>query len=163
MGQGIDWARLFVPSVHPVEMIVRGTVTYLSLFVLLRVVLKRQTGMFGITDLLLIVLVADAVQNAMAGEYRSVTDGLVLVATLVFWNYALDWLAYRVRFLERFVFPAPIELVRDGRMLRRNMRREFITEAELMSQLREQGCDSLDGVKAAFMEGDGAISVIKRN
>src|SRR5205085_9001258 len=99
----------------------------------------------------------------MASDYTSIPDGMVLIATLVFWSFALDWLGYHVRVIQRFVRPAPLLLVRDGRMLRRHMRQELITEDELMSQLRLQGTDDLAEVKEARMEGDGRISVITRD
>ena len=156
------WERMFACDVSPLEIFARGSLMYLSLFVMLRVVLKRQSGTFGLSDMLLIVLLADAAQNGMAGAYRSVPDGLVLVGTLVFWNYALDYLGYRFKAVERFTHPAPLKLIEDGRLLRRNMRRELITMDELMSQLREAGVESPEEVKAAYMEGDGEISVIRR-
>ncbi len=87
---------------------------------------------------------------------------MFLVATIVCWNYALDWLGYRVPWLQRFLRPPALLLVKDGRMLPRNMRRELITKDELMSHLREQGTDNLADVKEAYMEGDGRISVICR-
>ena len=156
------WREMFAPSQAPLEMVIRGTITYLALLIMLRMVNKRQSGNFGLSDMLLIVILADAAQNAMAGEYKSITDGLILVATLVFWNYFLDYLGYRSRFFEQLTHPPPLKLVENGKMLRKNMRREFITEAELMSHLREEGCESVEEVKAAFIEGDGEISVIKR-
>lgn len=155
-----DWGEVLLPSVPLLELVVRGTLLYLGLFVLLRFVLKREAGTMSITDLLLIVLLADAAQNAMAGEYRSVSDGMALVGTLVFWNYALDWLAFRFPRVRDFVRPPELQLVRDGQILRRNMRRELITEEELRSQLREQGVDDVAKVKAAYIEGDGRFSVV---
>ena len=89
----IDWAHLLVPTVALGEIILRGSLVYLLIFALMRVTLKREAGSLALPDLLMIVLVADAAQNAMATEYRSVTEGVVLVATIVGWNYALDWLA----------------------------------------------------------------------
>lgn len=157
----IDWSGLFVPSQSVPEIIVRGTLTYLALFTLMRVILKRETGTVGTADLLMVVLIADAAQNAMASDYKSITEGVVLVATIIFWNYALDWLGYRLAFFGRVIHPPPLELVRDGRMLRRNMRQEMITEDELMSHLREQGVDRVADVRRCFIEGDGRISVIK--
>jgi uncharacterized membrane protein YcaP (DUF421 family) len=157
----VDWSKTFLPSTSPLEIIVRGTTVYLTLFFLLRIVLKRQSGTVGITDLLVIVLIADAAQNAMAGSYLSVCDGLLLVGTIVFWSYALDWLGYYFPRLGWLVHPPPLLLVRDGQMLRKNMRLELITKEELMSQLREQGVSDLSQVKAAYMEGDGHISVIQ--
>jgi uncharacterized membrane protein YcaP (DUF421 family) len=156
----VDWRAIFVPTVPLLEVFVRGTATYLALFLCMRFVLKRQTGVIGIADLLVVVLIADAAQNAMASEYRSLTEGAVLVATIIFWNYALDWLGYRFPAFQRFVRPAPLALVENGRMLHRNMRKEFITEDELMTQLRKQGVDDVAEVERAFIEGDGSISVM---
>ena len=112
---------------------------------------------------MVVVLIADAAQNAMADDYRSLPDGLLLVATIVFWSYALDWLGFRFPWLRPFVHPRPLPLVKDGRMLQQNMRRELVTEDELMSQVRLHGCDDLSRVKEAYMEGDGRISVIIRD
>ncbi len=156
----MDWQELFVPTRPILEMVLRGTFTYLSLFAILRVVLNRQAGALGVGDLLVIVLIADAAQNALTGGYESVTEGIILVATVVFWSYSLDWLGYRFPRLQRLVRPPPLLLIQDGRVLRRNLRRELITHEELMSQLREQGVDDPARVKRAYMEGDGRISVI---
>lgn len=142
------------------ELILRGSVTYLVLLILLRFFLKRVTGTLSIGDLLIIVLIADAAQNGMSAGYTSLTDGLILVATIIFWSYALDWLAYHFPVFERLVHPSPVPLVRDGKMVARNMRRELITVDELMSHLREQGVQDLKEVKSASMEGDGRISVV---
>lgn len=152
---------IFMPDVPFWEIILRGTIVYLGLFTLIRVVLKREAGTVGIADLLMIVLIADAAQNAMAAEYHSITMGLVLVATLVFWNYTLDWLEYNFRWFRRLIEPAPLLLVKEGYMLKRNMRQELITEEELLSELRKQGVDDLHKVKAARIEQDGRISVIQ--
>jgi uncharacterized membrane protein YcaP (DUF421 family) len=142
-------------------MVVRGTIMYLVLFALLRFVLKRQSGGLGITDVLVIVLIADAAQNGMASEYRSVTEGIMLVATIIFWSYALDWLGYHFPPFQHLLRPPPLLLVKNGKMLRRNMRQELVTPDELMTQLREEGIKDLGDVHRAFMEADGSISVIK--
>ena len=158
----IDWREIFVPESSLAGVIVRGTLTYLLLFLILRFFLKRQTGVIGTADLLVVVLVADAAQNAMAAEYKSITEGALLVFTIVFWDYAVDWLGYRFPALQRFVRPPPLRLIQDGRMLFRNMHQEMITAEELNSQLRQQGIESCDEVKEAFIEGDGRISIIKK-
>jgi uncharacterized membrane protein YcaP (DUF421 family) len=155
----IDWNKVFVPSLPITEIILRGTIVYLLLFILLRI-LRREAGAIGITDVLVIVLIADAAQNAMAGEYKSITEGIILVATIAFWDYTLDWLGYRFPWVERFVRPAPLPLVKNGRLHRRNMRQEMITHEELMSQLRQQGVENITEVKNCYLEGDGRISVI---
>jgi uncharacterized membrane protein YcaP (DUF421 family) len=159
----IDWGQIFKPDTPPLEIFLRGTIVYLSLFILLRLVLRREAGTVGMSDLLVVVLIADAAQNAMAGNYNSVPDGLLLVATIVFWSYAVEWMGYHVPWIGRFVHPPALLLVRNGQLLRRNMRRELITEEELMTQLRLQGVEDLGSVRKACMEGDGQISVVKAN
>ncbi|MDX2096791.1 MAG: DUF421 domain-containing protein [Leptolyngbyaceae cyanobacterium bins.59] len=156
----IDWKSVFVPDVSLWETFIRGTVVYLSIFIILRFVLKRQAGTVGITDLLVVVLISDAAQNAIAADYHSIPNGIFLVLTIVFWSFFLDWLGYRFPRLQRLIHPPPLSLVEHGKIMRRNMRQELLTEGELMTQLRQQGVDDLMEVKMAYMEGDGRISVI---
>lgn len=156
----IDWNAVFVPTVSLAEIVLRGTCIYLLLFFVLRV-LRREAGALGISDLLVVVLIADAAQNAMGSEYKSLTEGAVLVGTIVAWDYTLDWLGYRFPAVGRVLRPAPLPLVKDGRVLRQNLRKEMISMDELMSQLREQGVEQLSEVKKCYLEGDGQISIIK--
>jgi uncharacterized membrane protein YcaP (DUF421 family) len=158
---GIDWKSVLVPSTSLAEVALRGTCVYLFLLACLRI-FRREAGAINMTDLLLIVLIADAAQNAMGSEYRSLTEGAVLVGTIVFWDFALDWLAFRSPAVRRLIRPAPLHLVENGKMIKRNLRHELMTEEELMSLLRQQGVDDLADVKLACLEGDGHISVIKR-
>jgi uncharacterized membrane protein YcaP (DUF421 family) len=158
----IDWAELFSLSMSPAELIVRGSAIYWFLFLIFRFILRRDVGSVGVADILILVIVADASQNAMAGEYKTVSDGMILISTLIFWNVALDWISFRSAFIRRFVTSPPLCLVREGVILRKNMRKEFITDEELWSKLRQNEIESLDQVKAAYMEQDGGISVIKR-
>jgi uncharacterized membrane protein YcaP (DUF421 family) len=158
----MDWKSIISLDVPLPEIILRGSVMYISLFILLRVILKRQAGSLGMTDLLLITLIADASQNAMAGEYMSLPAVIVLVGTIIFWSYAFDWLSFRFPWFHRLTEPRPLPLIKDGNLLLRNMRRELITEEELMSQMREQGLDDVERVKEAYMEPDGHISIVQR-
>ncbi|HEX2980563.1 MAG TPA: YetF domain-containing protein, partial [Anaerolineaceae bacterium] len=155
--------KIFTPDTPILEIFVRGSVMYLALFVLLRVILKREAGTVGISDLLVVVLLADAAQNGMAGNYQSISDGVLLVATIILWSYFLDWLGYRFPRIERLIHPSPLALVKDGRILRNNLRKEFITEDELMEMIREEGVARVEDVREAYMEGDGRVSVITRN
>ena len=91
----IDWNSVFVPAIGLAEIIVRGSLMYLGLFVILRVMARRQAGHFGPADLLVIVLIADAAQNGLGKDYGSVTEGLTLVLTIVAWEYLLDWISWR--------------------------------------------------------------------
>lgn len=157
----IDWREMFVPTYSIVEIVVRGMLTYFALFAIMRFLLKRQTGAVGIADLLVVVLIADAAQNAMGSEYRSITEGMLLVLTIVACDYALDWAEYRFSWLRSLTRPSSLVLVRGGRLLRRNMAQEMITEDELLAELRKDGIDNLNEVAEARMEGDGKISVLK--
>lgn len=154
----VDWANVFLLDTPILQIVVRGSLMYLVLFWLLRFVLKRVAGTIGMADLLMVVLIADVAQNGLADDYTSATDGIILVMTIVFWNYTLDWVGYR---FQRFFHPPPLPLVQDGQLLVSNMRRELITRGELMSQLREQGVADLSQVKRAYIEGDGRISVVR--
>jgi uncharacterized membrane protein YcaP (DUF421 family) len=156
----VDWHKMFVPSVSPLELVLRGTIMYLAILAAMRV-FRRQAGSLSVPDLLVVVLVADAAQNGMASEYRSVTDGLLLIATIYGWNYLLDVAAYRWRSVHRLLNPPPLALVQDGRVLRRNLRKEMLTLGDLMEQLREQGVERLSEVRHCCLEGDGQLSVIR--
>ncbi len=163
LSAGVDLAELFGLSTPFFEIILRGSVVYWFLFIVFRFVIRRDVGAVGLADVLIIVLVADASQNAMAGEYTSVSDGLILIATLIGWNLLLDWLAFHFRGIRRFAEPASLLLVLNGRLLPKNMRKEFITEEELWVQLRQHGVQRLDEVKAVYLEPDGNFSVIMRD
>src|SRR5690349_11916057 len=103
-------SELFRLSVDPWELVVRGTAVYWFLFLLFRFVLRRDVGSIAIADVLLLVLIADASQNAMAGGYDSITDGCILVMTIAGWNYALDWVTFHVPFVRRIIEPKPLVL-----------------------------------------------------
>jgi uncharacterized membrane protein YcaP (DUF421 family) len=158
----IDWRSMFVPSIHVGEIFLRGSMIYLFVFLLFRI-FRRQAGAIGISDLLVVVLIADASQNAMASEYKSITEGAILVGTIVFWDYFLDWLGYRSPYVRRLLRPAALLLIKDGVIQRKNMRQEMITDEELMAQLREQEVENVEEVKKCYLEGDGHITVIKKD
>jgi uncharacterized membrane protein YcaP (DUF421 family) len=155
-----DWGAMFRLEHALPEIVLRGTITYLAIVVLMRTFLKRQAGSFGLGDMLLVVLIADASQNAMAGDYRSIPDGLVLVGTLMFWNFVLDAASYRWKWVRALIEPPSRCLVRDGRLLRKNLEREQISEEELLSQIRLKGYESLAQIREARMESEGQISVL---
>ena len=152
---------LFEFTLNPLELVIRGTTIYWFLFLVFRFVTRRDVGAVGIGDILLLVIIADAAQNAMSGEYKSIADGLVLVSTIVAWNWALDWATYSFPAVRRVLEPAPLPLVIRGKVNRRNLRRELITYDELLAKLREKGIENLEQVKLACMESDGEISVLQ--
>jgi len=158
----MEWESLFRFNLSPWELIIRGTVVYWLLFLLFRFVLRRDTGSMGLADILVVVVIADASQNAMAGDYKTVSEGAVLIGTIAFWNMGIDWMAFRFASFRRFAEPEVVVLVRNGQLLRGNLRREMLSVADLQSQLRQQGVESLGDVKQAAIEPDGTISVIRR-
>jgi uncharacterized membrane protein YcaP (DUF421 family) len=156
----VDWTQVFGFDTPVLEIFLRGTIMYLALFFMMRFILRRQSGGLGISDVLVIVLLADAAQNGMAGDYHSLPDGILLVATIMGWSFALDWASFHFPWLRRIIEPAPVPLIRNGQLLRRNLHHQQITEEELMSQLRLQGVEEASRVKLSYMEPDGRISVI---
>jgi uncharacterized membrane protein YcaP (DUF421 family) len=159
----VDWDGMWAFTVSPWELVLRGTLMYWLIFTLLRLGGRRDLGSFGAADVLLLVLIADAAQNAMTGGYESVAEGGVLVSTLVFWSVAIDRICYYFPVMERVFAPKRICLVKDGRLQHRGMRREHITEEELMAELRSQGVGALHNVSRAYMESNGAVSILLIN
>lgn len=157
------FATLFAVHVSVPELMLRGTLVYWMLFLIFRFVLRRDVGSVGVADILLLVIVADAAQNAMAGGYDTFAEGAILVLTIVGWNWLLDFLAFYFAPVRRFASPSRLTLVSRGVANLRNMRREYISVTELEEKLREQGIEDLREVKVAYLEGDGQISVIRRS
>jgi len=152
---------LFEIHVSITELVVRGSCIYWFLFLIFRFVIRRDVGALGIADVLLVVIIADAAQNAMAGEYTTISEGVVLLSTIIGWNWLTDWLAFHNATFARFAEPPPLQLIRHGRVLHANLRREMLTLDEVMSKLRQQGVAELKEVRHAYLESDGQISVIK--
>src|SRR5918993_1242505 len=95
-------------TVNPLELMLRGSAVYLAIILVARFLLRRDLGSMSMADIFFVVLVADAAQNAMSAEYRSLADGAVLVGTLVAWNVAIDWLAYRFKGIRWLVEPPAV-------------------------------------------------------
>src|SRR5690606_19380378 len=111
-------------------------------------------------DLIFVLLIAEAATHSLGG-YSSITEGFIVIATLMGWNYAINFLSYHIPFFENFVSSPPLPIIKNGKLLHRNMRREYLTKEELMDHLRIEGIDNVEDVKSAFVEGDGKISVVK--
>jgi uncharacterized membrane protein YcaP (DUF421 family) len=158
----MDWSEIFGLTVSPLELVVRGTVMYAFLFLLFRVVVKRRVGAVGMGDILVLVIIADAAQNGMSGEYRSVTEAFILVGTILGWNTLIDWLTFRVEWLQKVLEPPPLLLIENGRVLHRHLRQEFMSEADLKTKLREHGVADPCEVEKAYMEPDGQVTVLKK-
>ena len=155
----IDWHQMLVPSSSVAEIVIRGTIIYLALFLTIRFLPRRTIGSMSASDLLIVVLIADAVQNGMSDDYKSVTEGLALAATIIAWATFIDWLDCRFPHWH-LASGKEIPVLEKGKILKERLDRQFITEDELLSQLRLHGQDSPATVRKAYLEGDGHISVI---
>lgn len=100
---------------------IRASLMYLLILAGFQI-FRRDAGSLSVSDLLVVVLIADAAQNGMAGEYTSLTEGAVIVATIFAWNYVLDWLAYRFRLVYWLLHPPSLLLVRHGHIQYRHLR-----------------------------------------
>ena len=156
----IDWGSIFGLKMPIGEVLVRGTVAYLALVLVLRFGARRQFSTLAVTDLLVIILIGDAVQNAIISTSTSITDGIMLVIVIVFWSYTLDWLGFRYPKIERLLHPPALPIIKHGKIIQRNMRHELLTIDDLHAAMREEGVDKLSNIKVAFMESDGKISFV---
>ena len=159
----IDFASIFFFTVSPLELVLRGTLMYWFLFSVFRFVLRRDVGSLGISDFLFVVILGDAAQNGMIGSASSAIDGMVLIGTLVFWSYMLDFMSFRFPLVQRFTAAPHWCLVRDAKLLRKNLRRELITDAELNAKIRHEGVDDIAMVKRMYLEADGEMSLIRQD
>jgi uncharacterized membrane protein YcaP (DUF421 family) len=155
-----SWMEIFALETPLFELIARGTILYFSILAFMRL-MPRIGGELAVIDLVFLLLIAEAAAHGM-GEHKTVGDAILMIATLMGWNYLLNLVSFHIPFVESLVSGSPVQIVRDGRLMRRNMRREYLTEDELMAQLRRQGIEKIEDVKAAYIEGEGQLTVIPR-
>lgn len=151
-----------IPSVSVVEIILRTVVVYVVVLGLLRVAGKRELGQMTAADLVVILVIANAVQNAMNGGDNSLTGGLVAAATLVGMNTILSRIGHRVPFIGHLMVAHPTLLLQHGKFIKEHLEREHVDEEEVAMAAREHGIEDLTKVSAAILEVDGSISVIPR-
>lgn len=144
------------------ELIVRGVVVYLFLIVLLRTTGKRQIGQMAPFDLVLLLVLSNAVQNAMNGGDNSVLAGFISAVALVGTNWAVGLVTYRSKRMEALVEGRPEVLIHNGKLFADALQHTRITHHELMTALRKSGCATVEEVHAAMLETDGTISVIQK-
>jgi uncharacterized membrane protein YcaP (DUF421 family) len=142
------------------EIIARTLIIYGALLVGLRVAGKRELGQMTAFDVVVLLLISEAVQNAIIGGDLSVTGGLIAAGTLIGANYSIAKARERLPWLREFIEGSPTELVRDGKLLRENMRKENLEPEELMMEIREHGLADVKDVRLAVLENDGSISVV---
>lgn len=151
---------MFVPQVPFLEIVLRTGLIYAALLAALRLAGKREVGQFTTFDLVVVLLVANTVQNAMVGPDTSLTGGLVAAGTLIGANYLVAVARDRVPWLRRVVEGSPTVLIHDGRFLPEQMRNEHVDAEEVLMALREHGIATPAEVRLAILETDGSISVL---
>ena len=156
-----SWAPVWALETPLAELALRALVLYFGIVLLLRVMPRRTGGELGTMDLVMILLVTEAATHSLGG-YSTLGDGLFVIVTVMLIDYGVNALSYRWAWFERLFAAPPLPLVVDGKLQRRNMRREFLTEEELINNLHQQGVENLADVKAAYVEGNGKITVICR-
>lgn len=144
------------------EIILRTAVVYVAVLGLLRVGGKRELGQMSPADFVVILIIANAVQNAMNGGDVSLTGGIVSAATLLGMNYALGRFGRSVPFLGRLFAEEPTLLLQDGKVIQEALRREHVDMEEIEMAAREHGIADLSEVAAAILEVDGSISIIPK-
>lgn len=143
-----------------VEIIMRSLVVYLVLLIGFRLAGKREIGQFTPFDLVLILLIANAVQNAMVGSDTSLIGGVIAAITLLAINFIVSIASQRSHVLEGLTTGNPTILINKGRIVKAHMEREKVTREELDAALREHGIDKISNVQIAVLEIDGSISVV---
>jgi len=154
--------NLFVPGVSVVEKVIRPVVVYGFLVLALRAGGRRELAQLNSFDLVVLLTISNTVQNAIIGNDNSLLGGLIGATTLVLVNAAVVRYLYRHPDLERKLEGGPVWLVRDGRVIAENLRRELITEEELMAAIRRQGLSSVAECDQVILETSGTITVIPR-
>ena len=140
----------------------RSTVIYVAVLIGLRLLGKSHVAQLSIIDFVLVLLISNAVQNAMVGNDNSLEGGLIAGGTLIMVNYILSFALYRFRHAERLLEGAPTLLIHNGKILQRHLQEEKITVEELERVIREHGLEHSSQVKSAVMESDGTVSVIPK-
>ena len=144
------------------EFILRAVVVDAVVLGMVRLGGKRALGQITPFDVLLIVLLGNAVQNALLGQDTSLAGGLLLAATLITLNYTVGWVTTRSRRMERLIEGEPVLVARDGKLLDSVLRRELITQADFDAAMRQQGCGGIEEVALALLEINGHITIVPR-
>lgn len=140
--------------------VVRTAAVYLAVFIGLRLMGKREMGQMTVFDLVVVLLISSAVQNAMVGRDTSLLGGIVAAFVLLIANRGVGYLRLRGGRWGRMLEGTPTVLVEDGEFVESHLRREGLDRTEVEMAIREHGLDSVGAVKLAVLETDGAVSIV---
>lgn len=144
------------------EIFARASILYIALNVLLRLVPKRQTGSLSPNDMIALVIIGTLGADAIAGGSQSLLDLLLMVLIIMLWDYLFNLAEYYIPPYRKFAQHSPTLLIHNGILIEKNLRREKLTEEELLENLRLSGVPEIAEVWQAVLEADGQISVIKK-
>lgn len=142
------------------ELMLRAAFLFILFMVLFRILPRRTAGELAPMDFIFLLLITEAASHSL-GDFDSLPDGTVQILTFMGLNYLTNKLSYHFPFFEKLVEHSPLPVIENGDLLRPNMRKEALTEDELMGGLRMEGIDDLAKVRKAHLEGDGRLSVVK--
>ena len=151
------------PSVPLLEIVFRTVIVYVAVFALLRIAGKRELGQMSVSDLVVVLVIANAVQNSLNGGDTSLIGGIVAAATLVAMNLALDRFGSRIPWLHRLVHDEPALLMQGGKLLAKTLKHEEVSKEDIEMAAREHGISDLADVSEAILEPDGSISIIPKD
>jgi uncharacterized membrane protein YcaP (DUF421 family) len=141
------------------ELIVRGLVVYIFIVIVLRLTGKRQVGQLAPFDLVLLLVLSNAVQNAMNGGDNSITAGILSATTLIIANGIVGRITFKSKRMERLIEGRPEILIHNGKLFTDIMKKELVTHHELNAALRAAGCACIEEVHYAILENTGQITV----
>lgn len=152
----------WTPGVPFAELLLRAAVVYFALLLLVRLSGKRTVGQFTPFDLVVVMLISEAVTGALSAEDTSITGGLVVAATLIALNYGMGFLTARSKAADRLVEGSPVLVARDGAIYKDALRRQNISEADFRESMRKHGIPREEQIRFAFLETNGEITIVDR-
>ena len=144
------------------ELIARGAFLFVLFMALFRLMPRRTGGELAPMDLVFLLLITEAASHSL-GDYSSLADGTVQIVTMLALNYLTNRLLFHFRWFERIAEHEPLQVIRDGQLIPRNLKKEMLTADELMGSLRLNGVDDIAQVRSAHVESDGRLSVVTRD
>ena len=159
MGDLGEIFRLTIPWSH---LVIRALIIYIVFFIGLRLFGKRELGQFTTFDLVLVLLIANALQPAITGPDNSVTGGVIIIAILLLFNRGVAMIRSRWPWFDALIEPPPTVVVQDGQISKPALEKEGLSATDVEMAIREHGVDKLSDVKQAVLENDGSISVVTK-
>lgn len=155
--------NIFLTELPILNLTLRAVVIYCAVLLLLRISGKRQMGQMNATEFVAILLISNAVQNSMNGGDNSLAGGIVLASALIASSYLTSFLTFRSRFFRRVFEGTPTLLIHKGKVIRKNLIKERLSDKELKTLLRKHGIHDAHEISTAILEADGTLSITKNN